>query len=115
MNNRNFDVATNVISALADDPDFLIGPFHTSDGALNYSGVSVPEIDALFLQQTQETDPARRLDLARQLEVATMNAYGTVVLYYKGKFVVTSARVKGYVMHPEPDNNRRYQNVWLSA
>ena len=43
-----------------------------------------------------------------------MNAFGTVVLYFKGKFVVTSARVQGYVMHPEPDNNRRYQNVWLA-
>lgn len=114
MNNRQFDVATNVISALSDDPDFLIGPFHTTDGSLNYSGVSVPEIDELFALQTQETDPAKRLELARQLEVATMNAFGTVVLYYKGKFVVTSSRVRGYVMHPEPDNNRRYQNVWLA-
>ncbi len=114
MNNRQFDVATNVISALTDDPDFLIGPFHTTDGALNYSGVSVPEIDALFLEQTQETDPARRLELARQLELASMNAFGTVVLYFKGKFVVTSSRVRGFVMHPEPDNNRRYQNVWLA-
>ena len=114
MNNRQFDVATNVISALSDDPDFLIGPFHTTEGALNYSGVSVAEIDDLFLQQTQETDPARRLELARQLELASMNAFGTVVLYFKGKFVVTSSRVNGYVMHPEPDNNRRYQNVWLA-
>ncbi len=114
MNARQFDIATNVVSALTDDPDFLIGPFHTTDGALNYSGVSVPEVDDLFLQQTQETDPARRLELARALELASMNAFGTVVLYFKGKFVVTSARVQGYVMHPEPDNNRRYQNVWLA-
>lgn len=114
MNARQFDIATNVISALADDPDFLIGPFHTSDGALNYSGVSVPEIDALFEQQTKETDPAKRLELARQLELASMNAFGTVVLYFKGKFVATSSSVRGYVMHPEPDNNRRYQNVWLA-
>lgn len=114
MNGRQFDVATNVVSALADDPDFLIGPFHTTDGALNYSGVSVPEVDDLFLQQSQETDPAKRLELARQLEVASMNAFGTVVLYFKGKFVATSSRVRGYVMHPEPDNNRRYQNVWLA-
>ena len=115
MNARNFDVATNVVSALADDPDFLIGPFHTTDGGFNYSGLSVPAIDELFLAQTQEIDPAKRLEIARQLEVETMNAFGTVVLYFKGKFVATSARVQNYVMHPEPDNNRRYQNVWLSA
>ena len=74
----------------------------------------MPEIDELFLLQTQETDPAKRLEIARRLEVASMNAFGTVVLYFKGKFVATSSRVRGYVMHPEPDNNRRYQNVWLA-
>lgn len=114
MKVRSFDIATNVISALSDDPDFMIGPFHTTNGALNYSGISAPEVDALFDQQTQETDSAKRLDLAHQLELSSMNTFGTVVLYFKSKFVVTSSRVRGYVMHPEPDNNRRYQNVWLA-
>lgn len=115
MKNRNFDIATNVISALSSDPDFMIGSFHTSDGALNYTGIRSDEVDQLFLAQSQETDPAKRAKLSRQLELATMNLFGTVVLYFKGKFVATSSRVQNYVMHPEPDNNRRYQNVWLSA
>ena len=115
MKSRNFDIATNVISALSSDPDFMIGAFHTSDGALNYSGIRSDEVDALFLAQSEETDPAKRAELSRQLELATMALYGTVVLYFKGKFVATSARLQNYVMHPEPDNNRRYQNVWLSA
>ena len=41
MKNRDFDMATNVISALSSDPDFMIGAFHTCDGALNYSSVCV--------------------------------------------------------------------------
>ncbi|ODT67041.1 MAG: hypothetical protein ABS75_26055 [Pelagibacterium sp. SCN 63-23] len=114
MKNRNFDIATNVISALSSDPDFMFGAFHTSDGALNYSGLRSPEIDALFLAQSQQTDPAKRVELAQELERTTLNELGTVVLYFKGKFIATSKRVNGYTMHPEPDNNRRYQNVWLS-
>jgi len=114
MKNRDFDMATNVISALSSDPDFMIGAFHTCDGALNYSAVCVAEVDDLFLKQSQEVDPVKRAELSRQLEWDSLNAFGTVVLYFKGKFIVTSARVENYVMHPEPDNNRRYQNVWLS-
>lgn len=115
MKSRNFDIATNVISALTSDPDFMIGAFHTSDGALNYSGIRSDEVDALFLAQSEETDQVKRAELSRQLELATIALYGTVVLYFKGKFVATSNRLQNYVMHPEPDNNRRYQNVWLSA
>jgi peptide/nickel transport system substrate-binding protein len=114
MKNRDFDIATNVISALSSDPDFMIGAFHTCEGALNYSAVCVPALDDLFLKQSQETDPVKRAELARQLELESLNAFGTVVLYFKGKFIATSSRVKGFVMHPEPDNNRRYQNVWLA-
>jgi peptide/nickel transport system substrate-binding protein len=114
MKNRDFDMATNVISALSSDPDFMIGAFHTCDGALNYSSVCVEEIDELFLRQSEELDPVKRAELARELELAALNAFATVVLYFKGKFVATSPRVNGYVMHPEPDNNRRYQNVWLA-
>lgn len=114
MNARDFDMATNVISALSSDPDFMIGAFHTTDGALNYSGSSNPEVDRLFLAQSEETDPAKRADLSRQLELAALNEFATIVLYFKGKFVATSKRVQNYVMHPEPDNNRRYQNVWLA-
>jgi peptide/nickel transport system substrate-binding protein len=114
MTKRKFDIATNVIAALSGDPDFMIGPFHTSDGGLNYTGIRSPEIDALYLQQSEETDPVKRVALARQLEVATLNQFGTVVLYFKDKFIMTGSRVNNYVMHPEPDNNRRYQNVWLA-
>ena len=114
MKKRDFDIATNVVSSLSSDPDFMVGDFHTCTGTVNYSGVCLPEIDDLYLRQSQETDPAKRAVLTRQLETAGMNAFGTVVLYFKGKFVATSARVNGFVMHPEPDNNRRYQDVWLS-
>src|SRR5690606_14573632 len=37
MNNRDFDIATNTVTALTSDPDFLFGSYHTTSGALNYS------------------------------------------------------------------------------
>lgn len=114
MNNRDFDIATNTVTALTSDPDFLFGSYHTTSGALNYSGIDAPEVDDLYLRQSQETDPVKRAELARELERTTLDLFGTVILYFKGKFIVTSSRVNNFYIHPEPDNNRRFQNVWLS-
>ena len=114
LSKRNFDIATTVIASLANDPDFLLGDYYTCEGGQNWSGVCIPEVDELFVKQSQTLDPAERKKLVNQLEVAAINGFGTVNLYFKGKFMGTSRQVHNLLMHPEPDNNRRMQDVWLS-
>lgn len=115
MNRRDFDVATCTVTSLANDPDFLFGDFHTSTGNLNYAGLSSAVIDDLFERQSMETDPEKRKALVNELERATMNEFATVILYFKDKFVGLSDRVQDFVMHPEPDNNRRMEEIWLQG
>jgi peptide/nickel transport system substrate-binding protein len=113
MRGGQFDIATTVVAALANDPDFLIGDYYPCNGGLNYGASCSAEIDRLFSAQSQQTDPAERLRLTHELERAVLKDYGTIVLYFKGKFAVTSKNLHNFVMHPEPDNNRRMQDVWL--
>jgi peptide/nickel transport system substrate-binding protein len=110
----NFDIATTLISSLVNDPDFFMGDFHTSKGALNYSGLETPRVDELFAQQSQTVDPEERKRLARELELEALNSFTMVNLYFKNKFSATSRKIHDYLLHPEPDNNRRFQDVWLS-
>jgi peptide/nickel transport system substrate-binding protein len=113
MRNGQFDIATTVVASLANDPDFLIGDYYPCNGGLNYGASCNAEIDRLFAAQSQATDPAERLRLNHELERVTLQEYGTIVLYFKGKFAATTKTVHNFVMHPEPDNNRRFQDVWL--
>ena len=115
MNARNFEMATNVISGTADDPDSLLGDIFGCQGAQNYSGVCNTQADELYLQQSQTVNEAERKKLVNQLELAYIGNYNTVCLYFKKKIMGSWARVHNYVMHPEPDNNRRLQEVWLSS
>lgn len=115
MNSGKFDIATNVISSLANDPDFLMGDFHTCKGGLNYAGICSEKVEELFLKQSQTVDADERKKITHELESAALSDFATVVLYFKNKFVATSKRVHNYVMPPEPDNNRRMQEIWLSA
>lgn len=110
----NFEIATGAITSLTSDPDFLIGDYHTCEGGQNFSRLCSAEIDRLFVAQSAAVDVGERRKLVHDLELATMDQFATVVLYFGNKFVATSRRVRGYVMPPEPDNNRRMQEVWLA-
>jgi peptide/nickel transport system substrate-binding protein len=115
MTRLDFNLATNTVTSLANDPDFLIGDFHTTQGNLNYSGLSSPVIDELYERQSQETDPVERRKIVAELEKAIMEEFTTVILYFKDKYTGMSNHVRNYVMHPEPDNNRRMEDIWLAS
>lgn len=113
MRKGQFDIATTVVAALANDPDFLVGDYYPCDGGLNYGASCNSAIDRLFAAQSQATDPAERLRINHELERVALKEYGTIVLYFKYKFAATTKTVRNFVMHPEPDNNRRFQEIWL--
>ncbi len=114
MARGDFEIATNILSSVADDPDSLFGDYHTCAGTLNYSGVCNPAIDELFFAQSIEVDPARRLEIVRQMETEQLKQFSMIVLYFKNKYVAVNKRVNNFAMHGEPDNNRRSQDLWLS-
>jgi len=109
----DFDVQAGGNSFTANDPD-VWGDFVTSAGAQNYSGLTNTEVDELFAQQSQTLDVEERRKLANDLERAVLSDYGMFGLYWRNRFLGLSSRIHGMTIHPNMDNVRRFQNVWLS-
>ena len=111
---HSFNIATITLGAGANDPDSIFSDYLTCTGGANWSGLCVPELDALFQKQTETVDVEERRKLVNQMDLAGEHAFGAVNLYYQLKFTMTSKRVQNYLMHPNNDNNTRFQDVWLS-
>ena len=113
LNTRNFDLAPWSHGYALDDPDALFGEFYIDGAARNYSEISTPEIEDLYAQQTVELDLERRVELAKQLEVAALGQYGKIVTSWSATRELRWAYVKNRVKHPSLYNNQRMQDVWL--
>jgi len=112
---RNFAILTDGLGAGLNDPDAFFGDFYTCAGTRNQSGTCNPEIDAIYARQREEADPAKRRAEVAQMEVAALSQFGWIGFYWKTRFMATAASVQGMVLHPQPDNARRLQDVWISS
>lgn len=110
----NFDMASGSISSLTIDPDFVFGGTFNCNGASNSTGTCVAAIDTLLAQQSAEADKARRVQLVNQLDRAVLENYATIPMYHRRKRIALGRRIQNLVAHPEPDNNRRMQDVWIA-
>lgn len=110
---RDFDLTPFGNSLLVNDPDPTFGSFYECDAPLNASGVCLPEVTELFQQQKELEGDARRAVVA-QMEKLVLEQYGDLILFWMTRFLGHRTNVHGLILHPEMDNNRRMQDVWLS-
>jgi peptide/nickel transport system substrate-binding protein len=90
---------------LGDVDDYLFGTFYSKSKA-NYQRVNDPQLDALILQQRQEVDPTKRMQIIKQaIQYLNVHALG-LCIDQRSSFEFTGARVKGYApqfgMHAVP-------------
>jgi len=114
INTNDFQIATTQLGGLANDPDLLFGEYHTSFGSTNYSGVSDPDIDRLFTEQSAEQDASRRKQLVDEMNMRAIGQFGFILLFWKEDFFAHSARLRNVFLHQQADNNRRMADVWIS-
>lgn len=110
----DFDVGVNNISDFADDPS---AQFNTQvsklASSISYSRHSDTKLDDLFVRQTQEVDPVKRLSLVNEFEkLALTQAYSFPVLWYQ-RIVVNNAKVKGWELPPSHFTGQTLTDVWL--
>lgn len=110
---KAFDLHGGNLSIAVDDPDAIFGNQVVSGAGGNYSQIADAEIDALFLAQSQELDPAARKALAHQLEVMVLNQYLVYPVAYSYRFLGTRSDVHDYVLHSQTNNNRRMSGIWI--
>ncbi|SDO04845.1 ABC transporter substrate-binding protein [Ensifer sp. YR511] len=112
---KNYEISPWVHTAGGDDPDTIFSDFYTCKASRNYSGICDGKFDESFARQSQEMDETKRRAISQEMELAMLNQFNRVVLFWQKKFLGLSPRVQGLIIHPVMDNNRRFQNVWLSA
>ena len=110
---KSFDLHGGNLSIAVDDPDAIFGNQVVSGAGGNYSQIADPEIDALFLAQSQELDPVARKALANELEVKVLSQYLVYPVAYSFRFLGTRSDVHDYVLHAQTNNNRRMGNIWI--
>jgi peptide/nickel transport system substrate-binding protein len=83
------------------DPDSVIYPFHTCQGALNFSLACDPALDRLLTRAREQMDPAERHRLYLEV-VGKLSQNRTIVYLYHPKYSVAfSRRVAGLEAPPD--------------
>jgi peptide/nickel transport system substrate-binding protein len=112
--NGGFDVSIDWNSAFLPDPTQMLAKHLSLDrNPQNYAGVTDREIDAWFDQQRQETDKARRKELARKIDQRVIEQAWMLPLTYWARTVPLNARVMGFKIAPSHLINTDYRGIWL--
>ena len=118
MNKRDFDLTPWGHGVSLDDPDALWAEFYIKGAPRNYSELSTPEIEAAYLKQSVELDPAKRKALVADLQKVSLPALGKSIYYWSTAQSIYYKSVQGWVQHVSGGggyNNMKYQDVWLNA
>jgi peptide/nickel transport system substrate-binding protein len=114
LNSRSFDVAPWATGAALDDPDAIFGEHYICEGVRNYAQLCMPEVDALFDEQSQTLDPEKRKHLVHEMERKALLGFGRVISHWRMQFVGHWPQVKNYRPHISIYNNQRFQDVWIA-
>ena len=101
----------------ADDPNAGVAGFLRCDSAGNYwtpNGPCNQSIVDLLDQAQTELDPAKRLALAQEIELAAMMEYGSFPVYWEQEAVSFWPEVNGYSHFPAPNGSfLKFMHLWI--
>ena len=110
---RDFQIAINVTRVAADDPDANLAENYSCGSQRNYTDYCSKEMEAKFDQASRETNPARRLELVREIDRLLQNDVARPILAHRLDIQMYWPYVKGIVPHYNLNSYGRMQNVWL--
>lgn len=110
---NTFDLVHTPRSVAANDPDAILSDFASCTGVRNYSGICADGFDEQLAIQASMQDVAERTELVHQLEEQALNNMQFVHFWYRSRFNGVGPRVQNFVLHSEPENNRRAEILWL--
>ncbi len=117
MAKRDFDLTPWGHGVSLDDPDALWAEFYIKGAPRNYSELSTPEIEAAYLKQSTELDPAKRKELVKDLQKVSLPALGKSVYYWSMAQAIYYKSVQNWSQHvgTQNYNNNKFQDIWLNA
>jgi peptide/nickel transport system substrate-binding protein len=114
MRDRDFELFGGNVDTALDDPDAVFANTVLCDAPGNLSQICEPSIDELFARQSATLDPKERLNLVRALERRILTEHLIYPVAFSFRQQAMRSDVHNYLLHPQSDNNRRYQDVWIS-
>ncbi len=102
----------------ADDPNAGVAAFLRCDSAGNHWTPPATNCDdsivALLDEAQTELDPTKRRDLAHQIDLAAMKAYGSFPVYWEQEAVSFWPEVNGYSHFPAPNGSfLKFMHLWI--
>ncbi|MBI4081388.1 MAG: ABC transporter substrate-binding protein [Candidatus Lambdaproteobacteria bacterium] len=113
MARRDYSFATNVTGYSVDDPDPIFDENFRCHAQRNYSDFCDPEMEKRFDAQSTETDEAKRLAMARAIDLDMQAAVVRPVLAFRTFLHAHWPYVKNYIPSQSLFNRFRFQEVWL--
>jgi len=110
---RDFQLAINVTRVAADDPDANFAENYACGSQRNYTDYCSKETEALIEAASRQADPARRLELVRQIDRKLQLEVARPILAHRLDIQFYWPYVKGIVPHYNLNSYGRMQNVWL--
>jgi len=114
LENGRFAVALDFIGDYFDDPTLQMAKYVSRDlSPSNYSNATDRVLDALYVGQAISVDPRERSAIIRDFERRAMTEANVVPLLWWNRIVVTSSRLKGWVMTPSHYIGQDLTDVWI--
>jgi peptide/nickel transport system substrate-binding protein len=114
INRRAFDTAPWETAFAVADPDSVFSEFFVCKAARNYSSLCLPEVDELFMQQSQTLNPGERKKLVHEMERRVLHSHGSLLLHWGNYLTAQWSQVHNWIQHASLYNNQRMQDVWLA-
>ena len=93
-------VSTNLTFNMADPDHILYNCFHSSGSCAQWDAWSDPEMDALLEKARQETDPAMRVQLWKDVQIMLAERIPALTSFAPIEIDVVQKWVRGYTPHP---------------
>src|SRR6266576_3773926 len=79
---KDFKIGLNVLGTAVDDPDVVFYQNYVCSSARNYPGYCNPELDKKVDQQSMESDPAKRKQLAQEVDYQLQQELARPIIYH---------------------------------
>jgi len=110
---RDFLLDVHSTGVAADDPDVHFFEGYSCDSQRNYSDYCNPEVEALYVKQSQMFDNAERLKLVREIDERLVRDGARIVFGFRNLYNARWPYVKDLVPHQTHYSYARMQDVWL--
>ncbi len=114
QNARDFEVYGGSYSTAVDDPDAVFGQNYLCNAGRNYSGMCLPEVERLFLQQSQIRDHPERLAVVYQIQRVALQNVMKAILAFRVTWYLYAGSVRNYRPHYSHYLTENREQAWIA-